>query len=92
MKNIVYYQSYIRHTPSSRTVYRLQVMVTSNLATNELTPGKRVLLGELIVPQPVKKCPAFMEPEGSLSCSQDLATGPYPEPDASSTKFPTLLP
>jgi hypothetical protein len=25
-----------------------------------------------------------MEPEGSLSCSQDPATGPYSEPDVSS--------
>jgi hypothetical protein len=24
-----------------------------------------------------------MEPEGSLSCSQEPATGPYPEPDES---------
>jgi hypothetical protein len=26
----------------------------------------------------------FMEPEGSLLCSQELSTGPYPEPDQSS--------
>jgi hypothetical protein len=33
-----------------------------------------------------------MEPEGSLPSSQWLATGPYPEPDASSPQFPTLFP
>jgi hypothetical protein len=30
-----------------------------------------------------------MEPEGSLPCSQQPATGPYPELDASSPHFPT---
>jgi hypothetical protein len=33
-----------------------------------------------------------MEPEGSLLCSQKPATGPYPEPDASSSQFHTLFP
>jgi len=28
-----------------------------------------------------------MEPEGSLSCSQEPATGPYPEPDASNPRW-----
>jgi hypothetical protein len=32
----------------------------------------------------------FMEPEGSLSCSQELSTGPYPEPDHSNPYHPTL--
>jgi len=32
-----------------------------------------------------------MEPEGSLSCSQELTTGPYPEPNASSTHPPTIF-
>jgi hypothetical protein len=33
-----------------------------------------------------------MELEGSLPCSQQSATGPYPDPDASSPHLPTLVP
>jgi hypothetical protein len=32
-----------------------------------------------------------MEPEGSLPRSQEAATGPYPEPDASSPHLQTLF-
>jgi len=32
-----------------------------------------------------------MKPECSLPCFQESATGPYPEPDASSTYIPTLF-
>jgi len=34
----------------------------------------------------------FMESEGSLPCSQDRATSPYPEQDASSPHLRTLYP
>jgi len=34
----------------------------------------------------------FTEPESSLPCSQDPATGPYPEPDVASPHLPTLPP
>jgi len=33
-----------------------------------------------------------MEPAGSLTCSQETATGPYPKADASSPHFLTLFP
>jgi hypothetical protein len=41
-----------------------------------------VLLGveKLIIAQVAKKFASFMEPECSIPCPQDPATGPYPEP------------
>jgi hypothetical protein len=32
-----------------------------------------------------------MEPKFSLLCSQEPATGPYPEPDESNPHLPTLF-
>jgi hypothetical protein len=33
----------------------------------------------------------FMEPEVSLLCSQELSTGPYPQPDQSSPYYHILF-
>jgi hypothetical protein len=61
------------------------ILITHSL-THSLTPWCRTLFEKLIITQPVKKYPAFfMEPEGSLPCSQKPATGPYPEPAESSS-------
>jgi hypothetical protein len=56
-----------------------------------LTPWSRVL-EKLVVTQLVKNLPPFMEPDGSLPCSQKPATGPYHEPDKPSPHLPTPLP
>jgi hypothetical protein len=39
-----------------------------------------------------QKYPFFIDPEGSLPCSQKPATGPYPEPAESSSPHRSLSP
>jgi len=48
------------------------------------TPWCTFLLEKLIVAPLVKKFSTFYEFEASLPCSQESASGPYPEPDVSS--------
>jgi hypothetical protein len=63
------------------------------LLTYSLTPWYRIFFEELVVTQLVKEYSAlFMEPEGSLPCSQKPTTGPYPEPAESSSPHRTLSP
>jgi hypothetical protein len=49
------------------------------------TPCSRTILDNVIVAQLIKKFPFFMDPEGSVLCSQELATPPCPQPDESSS-------
>jgi hypothetical protein len=57
----------------------------------DTTSWIRVLLEKLTVIQLVRILSALMEPDGLLPYSQELATGPSPEPDASSPRLPTLF-
>jgi len=58
-----------------------------------LTPWCRILFEKLTVTQPVKeKSVFFMEPEGSLLCSQNPIIGLYPEPDESRSPHRSLSP
>jgi len=70
--------------------YQPHITGNRNL-TNKLSPWSKVLLEKLTVTQS-RNSPLFMEPEGSLLCSQGPTTGPYPEPDESNPEPPTLFP
>jgi hypothetical protein len=43
-------------------------------------------------PQQDKKFSAYIETEGSLPYSQDVASGPYPDADKSSSQLRALVP
>jgi hypothetical protein len=57
-----------------------------------LTPRYRIFFQKLLATQLVKQPAFFMEPKGSLPCSQKPTTGPYSKPDESSSPHWSLSP
>jgi len=55
----------------------------SSVRIQSLIPCNIILLEQLTVTQLFRDSPLFMESEGSLQCSQEPATGLYPQPNAS---------
>jgi hypothetical protein len=72
-----------------RESFRGSCLSTWFVELNLLTPYTRVLLEDLSSDDHIP--PHFMEPEGSLSCSQKPATGPYPKPDKSGLRTSILF-
>jgi hypothetical protein len=58
---------------------------TFSVCTSPPTPAPGQ---KLAIPQVVKNSPSFMEPEGSLPCSQEPAIGPYIQKDESTPHLP----
>jgi hypothetical protein len=62
----------------------LWVLIGNGFTRYQLTPWSKVLLERPPVAQLFKNFSTFYGTEDSLLCSQEHATGPYPEPDESS--------
>jgi hypothetical protein len=55
-----------------------------------LTYGAEPFLRSCQLCSPSRTPQHFMEPEGSISCSQEPSTGPYPEPYPSNPLYPII--
>jgi hypothetical protein len=65
-------------------------VASERCVTDWLTPWSWILLEKPPVAQLLRISPNFMEPKGSLPCSQNPSTGSYSEPDQSSRCHPIL--
>jgi hypothetical protein len=94
--------SRIAHKISQRAIYSVSFPilypliilslheVQSKLLTHSLTYGTEPFLRSCQLCRYSTTSQHFMEPEGSLPCSQELSTGPYSDPDQSSPYHPIL--
>jgi hypothetical protein len=84
---------YIHHLSSvAGTLGQLVANVPSGLSLTppSLTHGAEPFLKSRQLCSYSRTFQHFMKPEGSLPCSQESSTGPYPEPDQSNPYHPIL--
>jgi len=62
------------------------------ITNKNLTPWRTILPEKLMVTQLLKNSLPFMEPDGSLPCSQHPAASPYRETNESSPHLSVLFP
>jgi hypothetical protein len=93
-----FYCTWLTNSSTDSLIHWLTYSLTHSLThslrltdrpTDQPTLWSIVLLEKQIFTQLVRKL-HYVKPEGSLSCSQELATAPYLEPDGSSP-YPTNI-
>jgi hypothetical protein len=75
-------------TKSCRAIDRIESLLTPEFLS--LTHGAEAFLRSCQLCSYWRTSQQFMEPEGSLPCSQEPFTGPYSEPDQSNLYNPIL--
>jgi len=68
----------------------VRVLIYAGLLILDTPSAWSRVLEKLTVTQS-RNFPPFMEPEGSLPCSEEPTTGPYPKPDESIPQLYTLF-
>jgi len=75
---------------STRLLKEMDLILPTN-TRNYLIPGSRVLLDNVIKLHTVKNYLAVYGARSLMPCSQELASGPCPEPDKPSSQPSVLL-